>query len=61
MSDPIFQRSMQDLVKGIRSHKRDTSVFISEAIQEIKQELRSTDVFIKAEAVSCPQTDAACS
>lgn len=52
MSDPIFQRSLQDLVKGIRNHKKDTSSFISQAIAEIKQEVKSTDPFIKAEAVS---------
>jgi AP-3 complex subunit delta-1 len=51
MSDPIFQRNLQDLVKGIRNHKRDASSFISQAITEIKQELRSTDPFTKAEAV----------
>lgn len=51
MSDPIFQRGLQDLIKGIRSHKRDPSAFISQAIAEIKSELSSTDPVIKAEAV----------
>ncbi len=52
MSDPIFQRGLLDLIKGIRSHKKDGSAYISQAITEIKAELKSTDVFIKAEAVS---------
>ncbi|RYG62255.1 hypothetical protein EON64_18060 [archaeon] len=52
MSDPIFQKTLQDLVKGIRSHKRDTSTYISQAIADIKQELKSSDPFVKAEAVS---------
>ena len=52
MSDPIFQRGLQDLIKGIRAHKRDVNVFISKALTEIKAELRSTDPYIKAEAVS---------
>ena len=52
MSDPIFQRGLQDLIKGIRSHKRDPSAFISQGIAEIKSELSSTDPVIKAEAVS---------
>ncbi len=52
MSDPIFQRGLQDLIKGIRSHKKDPSAFVSQSIVEIKSELRSTDPFIKAEAVS---------
>ncbi len=51
MSDPIFQRGLLDLIKGIRSHKKDGSTYISQAITEIKAELRSTDAFIKAEAV----------
>jgi len=43
--------SLQDLVKGIRAQKRDASLFISQSIAEIKTELRSTDPFVKAEAV----------
>lgn len=50
--DPIFQTTLQDLVKGVRSHKKDISIFISKKIAEIKNELRSTDAYIKAEAVS---------
>ena len=48
----IFQKNLQDLVKGIRNHKRDLSLYISQAVAEIKTELKSTDLFSKAEAVS---------
>jgi AP-3 complex subunit delta-1 len=51
-NDPIFQRGLQDLIKGIRSHKKDPSAFISQAMVNIKIELRSTDPFLKTEAVS---------
>lgn len=51
-SEAIFQKSLQDLVKGIRSHKNDASLYISQAIAEIKAELKSTDQYMKAEAVS---------
>lgn len=52
MADPLlFQKSLQDLIKGIRSHKKDPSAFISKAIAEIKDELRSSDPYLKAEAV----------
>jgi AP-3 complex subunit delta-1 len=51
MSEGLFQKSLQDLVKGIRSHKRDASAFISQCVVDIKTELRSTDISIKAEAV----------
>jgi len=45
----MFEKSLQDLVKGIRSHKRDPSAFISQSIQEIKLELRNTDPFVKSQ------------
>jgi AP-3 complex subunit delta-1 len=47
----MFQKTLQDLVKGIRNQKKDGSSFISEAIAEIKAELKSTDPYTKAEAV----------
>lgn len=50
-ADPIFQKTLQDLVKGIRSHKTDPSSYISQAISESKNELKSTDTFLKAEAI----------
>lgn len=50
-NDPIFQKSLQDIIKGIRNSKRDPATFISQTISEIKNELKSTDPFIKSEAV----------
>ena len=47
----MFEKSLQDIVKGIRANKRDPSVYISQVIQEIKQELKSSDPFIKALAI----------
>ncbi|KAL4162277.1 hypothetical protein PRNP1_002824 [Phytophthora ramorum] len=47
----MFEKNLQDLVKGIRSTKGDVSVYISQALQEIKAELRNTDPFVKAQAV----------
>ena len=47
----MFEKSLQDLVKGIRAHKKDPAPFISAAIEEIKKELQSTDPFTKAQAV----------
>ena len=32
----MFEKSLQDLVKGIRANKRDPSAFISQAIAECK-------------------------
>ncbi len=47
----MFERSLQDLIKGIRNHKRDSSAYISRAIVEIKKELKSTDHHVKCVAV----------
>ena len=51
LTTTLFQKSLQDLVKGIRSHKRDASSFVSESIAEIKLELRSCDAFVKSQAI----------
>jgi len=50
-SERMFQSGLQDLIKGIRANKKDTSVFISKSVVDIKNELKSPDPFIKAEAV----------
>lgn len=47
----MFEKSLQDLIKGIRNHKRDQSTYISKAMVEIKKELRSTDKHLKYMAV----------
>ncbi|CAM9768696.1 unnamed protein product [Ectocarpus sp. 4 AP-2014] len=47
----MFEKSLQDVVKGIRANKRDPSDYISATIAEIKVELRSSDAFIKAQAI----------
>ena len=47
----MFEKSLQDLVKGIRAHKKTESKYIAGAIEEIKKELQATDPFVKAQAV----------
>ncbi|KAL7549328.1 hypothetical protein ACHAWF_012601 [Thalassiosira exigua] len=47
----MFEKTLNDLVTGIRSHKRDTALFISQNIAEIKTELQSPDFFVKANAL----------
>jgi hypothetical protein len=46
----MFEKTLQDLVKGIRANKRDPGAFISQAIAEIKVELKNVDPFIKVGA-----------
>ena len=50
----MFEKTLQDVVKGIRANKRDPSDYISATIAEIKVELRNSDAFVKAQAVSLP-------
>lgn len=47
----LMQKSLTDLVRGIRSHKKDESAYIASCIQEIKEELKSTNMNMKATAV----------
>lgn len=46
-----FQKSLTDLVRGIRNNKGSESNFISQCIQEIKAELKSDDKKAKIIAV----------
>ncbi|KAL7541758.1 hypothetical protein ACHAXR_011196 [Thalassiosira sp. AJA248-18] len=47
----MFEKTLTDLVTGIRTHKRDTALFISQNIAEIKNELQSPDFFTKSNAL----------
>ncbi|CAM9790255.1 unnamed protein product [Lampetra fluviatilis] len=50
--DRMFDKSLQDLVRGIRNHKDDEPKYISMCIEEIKQELRQENIAVKANAVA---------
>ncbi len=47
----MFEKTLQDLVKGIRNANEDNGAYVAKAIQEIKEELKSRDVTIKAQAL----------
>lgn len=47
----MFEKSLQDLVKGIRAIKGDPAAYIAKCIQEIKDELKSRDVLVKTQAL----------
>ena len=47
----MFEKSLQDLVKGIRNTKGDVAAYIMKAIAEIKDEIKAKDVTIKAQAL----------
>ncbi|KAF3339763.1 AP-3 complex subunit delta-like protein [Carex littledalei] len=51
LADSLFQRSLDDLIKSLRSDPSSESVIISRAISEIHREIRSTDPLTKSIAL----------
>jgi hypothetical protein len=47
----MFEKSLVDLVKGIRNAGNDATAYISKSVQDIKDELKNRDVTIKAQAL----------
>ena len=48
----MFEKSLHDMVKGMRAHPRDEASFIGACVSEIKEEVRSKSTFVKQQAVS---------
>ncbi|KAG7599853.1 Armadillo-type fold [Arabidopsis suecica] len=49
--DNLFQRSLEDLIKGFRLQLLGESNFISRALEEIRREIKSTDLSTKSTAL----------
>lgn len=49
--DNLFQRTLEDLIKGFRLQLVGESAFISKAIEEIRREIKSTDPHTKSIAL----------
>jgi len=51
----MFERTLQDLIRGLRAQKASSraqeDAFLAEAMGEIRDELRGKDMALKAEAV----------
>ncbi|KAH9849199.1 Ap3d1 protein [Lenzites betulinus] len=47
----MWERTLQDLIRGLRANKKDESRFIAQAVDEIRTEIKSKDMEIKAAAV----------
>ena len=47
----MFEKTLQDLVKGIRSNKNNKSAYIAERVADMKIEMKSVDPFVKANAI----------
>ncbi|KAK6617430.1 hypothetical protein RUM43_014439 [Polyplax serrata] len=48
----MFDKNLNDLVRGIRNNKDNEGKYIAQCIDEIKQELRQDNVSVKANAVA---------
>jgi len=48
----LFQKSLQDMIKGIRTNKKGEADFIQQCLDEIRQELKHKEVMVKVIAVS---------
>jgi len=47
----MWERTLQDLIRGLRANKKDESKFISQVVDEIRKEIKSKDMELKAGAV----------
>ena len=47
----MWERTRQDRVRGLRANKKDEAKFIAKAVDEIRQEIKSDDMELKAGAV----------
>ncbi|KAI8811664.1 Clathrin/coatomer adaptor, adaptin-like protein [Cladochytrium replicatum] len=48
----MFEKSLTDLIRGIRANKRNEEKYIAQCLDEIRQEVKRNDVDIKANAVA---------
>ncbi|KIP11664.1 hypothetical protein PHLGIDRAFT_82909, partial [Phlebiopsis gigantea 11061_1 CR5-6] len=47
----MWERTLQDLIRGLRANKKDEAKFIAQAVDEIRREIRGKDMELKAAAV----------
>lgn len=47
----MWERTLQDLIRGLRANKNDEAKFIAQANEEIRREIKSKDMELKAGAV----------
>jgi AP-3 complex subunit delta-1 len=47
----MWERTLSDLIRGLRANKGDESQFIARAVDEIRTEVKSKDMDLKAAAI----------
>lgn len=48
----MFEKSLTDLIRGIRANKKNEQKYIAACLQEIRNEVKSNDLDIKSIAVA---------
>jgi hypothetical protein len=48
----MFEKSLTDLIRGIRANKKSEHKYISACLQEIRNEVKSNDIDVKANAIA---------
>jgi len=48
----MFEKTLSDIIRGIRANKNKEEKYISIALEEIRKEIRSNDMDIKANAIA---------
>lgn len=48
----MFEKSLTDLIRGIRANKKNEQKYITACLQEIRNEVKTNDLDIKATAIA---------
>jgi hypothetical protein len=48
----MFEKSLTDLIRGIRANKKNEQKYVSACLQEIRNEVKSNDIDVKANAIA---------
>lgn len=48
----MFDKNLTDLVRGIRNNKENEAKYISQCMEDIKQELRQDNLNVKSNAIA---------
>lgn len=47
----MFEKSLTDLIQGLRANRRSEARYVATCLDECRQELSSTDIDLKTQAV----------
>ncbi|KAJ1772498.1 AP-3 complex subunit delta [Coemansia sp. RSA 1813] len=47
----MFEKSLTDLIQGLRANKRNETVYIQKSLEEIQSEVHSSDMYVKSAAI----------